>query len=369
MVQVEPSLGRSSLEDRLGEASIDERRHELHPEDITETQGPGLTGLHDADRHEPGDPILGNAGFRRDLLRGKRPRHRPILFGLRRCSTTALSCDRWSPALSLHGCTVILERGMSVEERFDLVVIGAGPAGEKGAAQAAYFGKGVAGVERSAVPGGTPASTGGIPTKTMREAALYLTGFRRREVYGVGLDLAPEVSLDRIRARAGEVVRLMIDTVRENLDRHGIELIRGEGRLGADRSVLVRSEKERTLKGQAVLIATGSRSFRPATVPFDDPDVEDSESILELDRVPGRLVVVGGGPVGCEYASLYAALGVEVVLVVAGEGVRGDGDPPRARPRGRGDRAAAGGPRRDLGRRRDRVAGEGPVRGGPSGQH
>ena len=208
---------------------------------------------------------------------------------------------------------------MSVEERFDLVVIGAGPAGEKGAAQAAYFGKRVAVVERSAVPGGTPASTGGIPTKTMREAALYLTGFRRREVYGVGLDLAPEVSLDRIRARAGEVVRLMIDTVRENLDRHGIELIRGEGRLGADRSVLVRSEKERTLKGQAVLIATGSRSFRPATVPFDDPDVEDSESILELDRVPGRLVVVGGGPVGCEYASLYAALGVEVVLVDAGE--------------------------------------------------
>ena len=103
---------------------------------------------------------------------------------------------------------------MSVEERFDLVVIGAGPAGEKGAAQAAYFGKRVAVADRSAVPGGTPASTGGIPTKTMREAALYLTGFRRREVYGVGLDLAPEVSLDRIRARAEEVVRLMIDTVR-----------------------------------------------------------------------------------------------------------------------------------------------------------
>jgi NAD(P) transhydrogenase len=207
---------------------------------------------------------------------------------------------------------------MSMEERFDLVVIGAGPAGEKGAAQAAYFGKRVAVVDRSLVPGGTTASTGGIPTKTMREAALYLTGFRRREVYGIGLDLPPEVSLDRIRARAEEVVRLMIDTVRENLDRHGVELIRGEARVEADRSVLVRSDRERILRGQVVLIATGSRPFHPATVPFDDPDVEDSESILELDRVPRRLVVVGGGPVGCEYASLYAALGVEVVLVDAG---------------------------------------------------
>jgi len=206
-----------------------------------------------------------------------------------------------------------------MEERFDLIVIGAGPAGEKGAAQAAYFGKHVAVVERSQVPGGTPATTGGIPTKTIREAALYLTGFRRREVYGIGLDLSPQISLERIRERAEDVVQLTIDTVRENLDRHGIELVRGEARLGADRFVVVEGEKERVLRGNVVLIATGSRPFRPATVPFDDPDVYDSESILELDRMPRRLVVVGGGPVGCEYASLYAALGVEVSLVDAGE--------------------------------------------------
>src|SRR4029450_11627928 len=141
----------------------------------------------------------------------------------------------------------------------------------------------------------------------------------RREVYGIGLDLPPEISLDRIRGRADEVVRVTIDTVRENLDRHGIELIRGEARMGTDRSVLVGSEKERVLGGEVVLIATGSRPFRPAAVPFDDSDVEDSESILELDRVPQRLVVVGGGPVGCEYASLYAALGVEGALGEGGE--------------------------------------------------
>jgi NAD(P) transhydrogenase len=206
-----------------------------------------------------------------------------------------------------------------LDERFDLVVIGAGPAGEKGAAQAAYFDKRVAVVERSQVPGGTPATTGGIPTKTIRETSLYLTGFRRREIYGVGLDLTPEISLARIRARAAELVRLSTETVRENLDRHGIELVHGHGRLGADRTVIVHGETGRVLRGDVVLIATGSRPFRPATVPFDDPAVDDSESILELEAIPRSLVVVGGGPVGCEYASIGAALGAEVTLVDAGD--------------------------------------------------
>lgn len=206
-----------------------------------------------------------------------------------------------------------------MQERFDLVVIGAGPAGEKAAAQAAYFGKRVATVERSRVPGGTPATKGGIPTKTMREAALYLTGFRRRDVYGIGLDLPPEISLERIRARAEEVSGLTTDTVRENLDRHGVELVRGNARLTPDRFVLVEGERERVLMGDVVLIATGSRPYRPENVPFDDRDVYDSESILQIDRLPRRLVVVGGGPVGCEYASLYAALGVEVTLIDSGE--------------------------------------------------
>src|SRR6266508_2140503 len=268
MVQVEPSLGRSSLQDRLGEASIDERRHELHPEDITETQGPGLTGLHDADRHEPGDPILGNAGFRRDLLRGKRPRHRPILFGLRRSSTTALSCDRWSPALSLDGCTVILERGMSVEERFDLVVIGAGPAGEKGAAQAAYFGKRVAIVERAPQPGGGTVRTTGVPTKTLRETALYITGFRKRDVYGLSLHLDPRVQLEHLMTRTADVVETVTEQVRQNISRHGIELIRGEASLGPGRTVRVTLADggERTLGGEVILVATGSRPFHPSEV-------------------------------------------------------------------------------------------------------
>ena len=90
----------------------------------------------------------------------------------------------------------------------DLIVIGSGPAGEKGAAQAAYFGKRVALVERQERPGGAPVNSGGLPTKTLRETALYLTGFRRREVYGIGIDLAPDLTLDRLRARAAAVSEL-----------------------------------------------------------------------------------------------------------------------------------------------------------------
>ncbi|MFO7533401.1 MAG: FAD-dependent oxidoreductase, partial [Candidatus Limnocylindrales bacterium] len=199
----------------------------------------------------------------------------------------------------------------------DLIVIGSGPAGEKGAAQAAYFGKRVALVERQERPGGAPVNSGGLPTKTLRETALYLTGFRRREVYGIGLDLAPELTLDRLRARAAAVSEVAGRAVRANLERHGIELVQGVARLGADRSVEVRLSDggDRTLRAPVILIATGSRPFRPAAVPFDDPDVHDSDSILGIERMPASLVVIGGGPVGCEYASIFTALGVQVTLV------------------------------------------------------
>jgi NAD(P) transhydrogenase len=199
---------------------------------------------------------------------------------------------------------------------FDLVVIGSGPAGEKGAAQAAYFGKRVALVERQPRPGGAPVNSGGLPTKTLRETALYLTGFRRREIYGIGLDLAPDLTLDRLRARAAAVSELAGKAVRDNLERHAIELVEGLARLD-DGGVTVDLAEggTRQLRGRVILIATGSRPFRPAEVPFSDPDVHDSDTILGIDRIPSSLVVIGGGPVGCEYASIFTALGVRVTLV------------------------------------------------------
>jgi len=200
---------------------------------------------------------------------------------------------------------------------FDFVVIGSGPAGEKGAAQAAYFGKRVAIVERAVQPGGAPVNTGGIPTKTLREAASYLTGFRRRDLYGVGLGLTPELTLDRLRARAADVTETMASAVRANLERHKIELVPGVAALGKDRSVRVTGPdgSEALLRGEAVLIATGSRPLHPPGIDFADPDVHDSDSVLDLDRIPKSVVVIGGGPVGSEFASIFTALGVEVALI------------------------------------------------------
>ena len=201
-----------------------------------------------------------------------------------------------------------------------MVAIGSGPAGEKAAAQAAYFGHKVAVIDRDPRPGGAPVNSGGIPTKTLREASLYLTGFRRRDVYGVGMGLGAEVLLDRLRTRAAEVQESSGNEVRRNLDRHGIELIHGEATLGVGSvEVTLAAGGGRTLTADVILIATGSRPLRPPSIPFDDPDVHDSDSILAFDRIPGRMVVVGGGPVGVEYGSMFTALGVEVTLIDVGD--------------------------------------------------
>jgi NAD(P) transhydrogenase len=205
-------------------------------------------------------------------------------------------------------------------DRFDLVVIGSGPAGEKGAAQAAYFGHRTAVVERRLQAGGAAIAVSGVPVKALRDTAVYVSGWSRREVYGVGISLAPDLVMNRLRARTTEVVTTMAAAVEQNLARHGVELVHGEGRLGPDRTVIVRNEEggERVLRARVVLLATGSHPHHPPEVPFEDPDVHDSETVLSIERLPESLLVVGGGPIGCEYASIFAALGVQVTLVDRG---------------------------------------------------
>jgi NAD(P) transhydrogenase len=201
-----------------------------------------------------------------------------------------------------------------VTERFDLVVIGSGPAGEKGAAQAAYAGKRVAVVERDGA-GGAAVRQAVIPSKTLRETAQYLTGFRRRGVYGVSLSLDPDVAIERLQARREAVVETMAEAVRSNLDSHGVEFVAGEGRLEPGRRVRV---GDRVLEGDVILLATGARPFHPPDVPFEDPDVHDSEEILVCDHIPASIAVIGGGVIGAEYASVFLALGSDVTLIHAG---------------------------------------------------
>jgi len=207
---------------------------------------------------------------------------------------------------------------MSDIERFDLVVIGSGPAGEKGAVQAAYFGKRVALIEKSEAVGGACVHTGTLPSKTLREAALYLTGFQRRELYGMKLDIDRQGSLRQLMGRLRSVTKQQVDQISRNLERHHVAVIRGAAEFASPDQLIVRDQsgvEVRRISARVVLIATGSSPLRPPRVPFDDPDVEDSDTILDLDRIPDSLAVVGGGVIGCEYACIFAALGTKITII------------------------------------------------------
>jgi NAD(P) transhydrogenase len=206
---------------------------------------------------------------------------------------------------------------MTSAERFDLVVIGGGAAGEKGAAQAAYFGKRVAVIERRSEPGGATVHTGTLPSKTLREAALFLSGYRQRDLYGVSVEVTRDLGVSRLIHRKDAVRRLETERMRTNLERHGVDVLHGTARLVDATTVEVTGDDgdARRLTADAILIATGSHPFRPPGIPFDDPDVHDSDSILEIDRLPASLAVLGGGVIGCEYASTFAALGTRVHLI------------------------------------------------------
>lgn len=210
-----------------------------------------------------------------------------------------------------------LRQSEMTPEQFDLVVIGSGPAGEKGAAQAAYFGNKVALIEKADQVGGACVHTGTLPSKTLREAALYMTGFRRRELYGLTLDFDREANLRRMMGRLRTVTGEQVAQITRNLDRHRVTVVRGSAEFVSPKAVVVKDDAgtPRHLTADAFLIATGSSPLRPAGVPFTDPDVEDSDTILNLDRIPDSLAVVGGGVIGCEYACIFAALGTRITII------------------------------------------------------
>jgi NAD(P) transhydrogenase len=206
---------------------------------------------------------------------------------------------------------------VSDERSFDLVVIGSGPAGEKGAAQAAYFGKRVAIVEREPALGGAAANTGTLPSKTLRETSLTLSGFRNRGLYGVDLSLRRQATIRELMRREGVMTATERERIRKNLERHRVAVFQGEGSFVDAHTVRVSRAGEAPidLSAEIILIATGSSPRRTSLFPFEHPRVCDSDELLQLDSVPRSLAVVGGGVIGLEYASTFAALGVEVSLV------------------------------------------------------
>ncbi len=202
-------------------------------------------------------------------------------------------------------------------EHYDLVVIGGGPAGEKGAAQAAYFGKRVALIEQAPQLGGAGINTGTVPSKTLRETALYFSGLRQRGLYGIDYSVKKELSVRDFMYRETHVVQELRELVRANLVRHRIDLVRGQASFDDTHRVRVRSPShpDRVLHGDVILIATGSVPTRPGNMPFHDPRLFDSDSILAMDRIPSSMAVVGAGIIGCEYGTMFAALGVAVTVI------------------------------------------------------
>ena len=203
-----------------------------------------------------------------------------------------------------------------MEDVYDLAVIGAGPAGEVAAELAASFGRRVLVVERSK-PGGVVTTTGGAPTKALREAAVYLTGYRQDEVYGVRAAVPLDDIVPILRARVERVRDVLQEAVERRFAARGVAYLQGTARLGKDRSVHVTSPEgvEHQLSARAVLVATGSRPSHYPGVPFDDPDVYDSDQIYSFRRVPKDIVIVGGGPIGVEFATVLTALGIPATLI------------------------------------------------------
>ncbi|MCA9595399.1 MAG: Si-specific NAD(P)(+) transhydrogenase [Myxococcales bacterium] len=199
------------------------------------------------------------------------------------------------------------------ENHFDLLVVGAGPAGEKGAAQAAYFGKKVAIVEKKPAPGGAAVHTGTLPSKTLREAALYLSGHRNRDLYGIAVALEEDATLPRLMARKEAIIEAESATIVDNLRRHRIERVSGHARFVDPHTIEV--EGGPTLTADNVLIATGSRPRRPPDIDFDDDQIHDSDEVLDIEKLPRSLCVLGAGVIGCEYACMFAALGTTVTMV------------------------------------------------------
>ena len=203
--------------------------------------------------------------------------------------------------------------------RYDLVVIGSGPAGEKGAAQAAYFGKRVAIIEASHALGGAAANTGTLPSKTLRETSLVLSGFRARDLYGVDLSLRREATVRDLLYREKAVVEAERKRAIANVARHNIDTFHGRAAFVDAHTIKVAGDfEDHIIEADVVLIATGSSPRRPLVFPFDSGNIFDSDTILGLRKMPRTLAIVGGGVIGCEYACTFAALGIKVTLVDSG---------------------------------------------------
>lgn len=203
------------------------------------------------------------------------------------------------------------------EIKADLVIIGSGPAGQKAAIQGAKLGKKVVVIEKDPFPGGACLYSGTIPSKTLREAIVNLTDFNNRNFYGQDHPIH-EVTIQDLNFRLHKVIEEEKNMVIRQFKKNNIMLVNGTARFENAHQLIVMDEEFRIryqIIGSYIIIATGSKPRRPIDVPFDGEVIVDSSTLLALNKVPKTMVVLGGGIVGSEYASFFAALGTQVTIV------------------------------------------------------
>lgn len=199
---------------------------------------------------------------------------------------------------------------------YDLLVIGTGPAGQKAAVQAAKLGKKVGIIERKEMVGGVCIHTGTIPSKSLREAVLYLSGFRQRNLYGAGYRLKSHITIEDLAFRANHVIANEIAIVKNQMARNRVDMIYGQASfLDSHRLRIEGASSTAEHTADFIVIAVGTEPARPSEVPFDDEIIIDTDGLLRLKRVPESITIVGGGVIGTEYASILAAMGIPVTLI------------------------------------------------------
>jgi NAD(P) transhydrogenase len=202
---------------------------------------------------------------------------------------------------------------------YDLIVIGCGPAGQRAAVQAAKIRKKVAIIEQRESVGGVCVNSGTIPSKSFKEAVLFLSGYRQRNIYGAGYRVKSEIKMSDLTFRCNRIMHTEIEVIKNQLQRNHIEVLNGQARFIDQHTVQVtpRDGKPYSKTTDKVVIASGARPHRPENIAFDGKSVFDSDDILNMEELPRDLTVVGGGVIGTEYGSMFAALGVHVTIVDA----------------------------------------------------
>ncbi|MCK5520438.1 MAG: Si-specific NAD(P)(+) transhydrogenase [Candidatus Marinimicrobia bacterium] len=209
-------------------------------------------------------------------------------------------------------------------KKYDIIVIGSGPAGQKAAIESSKAGKIVAVVEKKELVGGVCLHAGTIPSKTLRAAAMYFTGSNLKELYGRNYRVKDKITMKDLLFRTNRVIASELNVIEEHFHRYNIDIFYGEAQFIDDHQIeIIRVEGPEQIYGEKIILAVGTRAYRPPNIPFNDRTIIDSDQIMNMEELPNRIIILGAGVIGIEYASIFSILGVDVTVISRADKVFG----------------------------------------------